>query len=118
MNSNMRSARCAASTTDIQVRGSLPCLPTAQRRGADDGALIHRDEINGRLCARLGARLTSTTSDGTILDNSDFQVLLEPEKVVVGTLNEDFAVESLAGDIFQLGNAPTASFTSSAGSCV
>jgi ATP-dependent Lhr-like helicase len=73
------------------------------RRGRR-GALIHRDEVNGRLRGRRGARLTAITSGGTIPDNSDFQVLLEPESVVVGTVNEDFAVESLAGDIFQLGN--------------
>jgi ATP-dependent helicase Lhr and Lhr-like helicase len=68
------------------------------------GALIHRDEINAVLRGRRGARLTAITSGGTIPDNSDFQVLLEPENVVVGTVNEDFAVESLQGDIFQLGN--------------
>jgi ATP-dependent helicase Lhr and Lhr-like helicase len=68
------------------------------------GALIHRDDVNRRLRGRRGARLTAITSGGTIPDNSDFQVLLEPESVVVGTVNEDFAVESLAGDIFQLGN--------------
>ena len=73
------------------------------RRGRR-GALIHRDEVNGLLRGRRGARLTAITSGGTIPDNSDFQVLLEPESVVVGTVNEDFAVESLAGDIFQLGN--------------
>ena len=68
------------------------------------GALIHRDEINNVLRGRRGARLTAITSGGTIPDNSDFQVLLEPANVVVGTVNEDFAVESLQGDIFQLGN--------------
>src|SRR5215475_2684037 len=73
------------------------------RRGRR-GALIHRDEINGVLRGRRGARLTAITSGGTIPDNSDFQVLLEPESAVVGTVNQDFAVESLAGDIFQLGN--------------
>ena len=73
------------------------------RRGRR-GALIHRDEINGVLRGRRGARLTAITSGGTIPDNSDFQVLLEPENVVVGTVNEDFAVESIQGDIFQLGN--------------
>jgi ATP-dependent helicase Lhr and Lhr-like helicase len=73
------------------------------RRGRR-GSLIHRDEINGLLRGRRGARLTALTSGGTIPDNSDCQVLLEPENHVVGTVNEDFAVESLAGDIFQLGN--------------
>jgi len=73
------------------------------RRGRR-GSLIHRDQVNGVLRGRRGARLTALTSGGTIPDNSDFQVLLEPENHVVGTVNEDFAVESLAGDIFQLGN--------------
>ena len=73
------------------------------RRGRR-GALIHRDEINGVLRGRRGARLTAITSGGTIPDNSDFQVLLEPDNVIVGTVNEDFAVESIQGDIFQLGN--------------
>src|SRR5262245_10901808 len=73
------------------------------RRGRR-GALIHCDEVNGRLRGRRGARLIAITSGGTIPDNSDFQVLLEPENVVVGTVNEDFAVESIQGDIFQLGN--------------
>ena len=56
------------------------------------------------LRGRRGARLTALTSGGTIPDNADYQVLLEPENHVVGTLNEDFAVESMAGDVFQLGN--------------
>ncbi|MEA2904961.1 MAG: ATP-dependent helicase Lhr and Lhr-like helicase [Alphaproteobacteria bacterium] len=73
------------------------------RRGRR-GALIHYDGINRLLRGRRGARLTALTSGGTIPDNADYQVLLEPENHVVGTVNEDFAVESLAGDIFQLGN--------------
>jgi ATP-dependent Lhr-like helicase len=73
------------------------------RRGRR-GALIHHDAVNHMLRGRRGTRLTALTSGGTIPDNADYQVLLEPESVVVGTVNEDFAVESLAGDIFQLGN--------------
>jgi ATP-dependent Lhr-like helicase len=73
------------------------------RRGRR-GALIHYDSVNRLLRARRGARLTALTSGGTIPDNADYQVLLEPENHFVGTVNEDFAVESLAGDIFQLGN--------------
>ena len=73
------------------------------RRGRR-GALIHHDAVNHRLRARRGARLTALTSGGTIPDNADYQVLLEPENQAIGTVNEDFAVESLAGDIFQLGN--------------
>ena len=73
------------------------------RRGRR-GALIHHDGVNRLLRGRRGARLTALTSGGTIPDNADYQVLLEPENHLVGTVNEDFAVESLAGDIFQLGN--------------
>jgi ATP-dependent Lhr-like helicase len=68
------------------------------------GALIHRDAVNHVLRGRRGARLTALTSGGTIPDTADYQVLLEPENMLIGTVNEDFAVESLAGDIFQLGN--------------
>lgn len=74
------------------------------RRGRR-GAWLHRDIINGRLRARRGARLAAITSGGTIPDQGDFQVILEPEEHFIGTVNEDFALESLAGDIFQLGNA-------------
>lgn len=69
------------------------------------GAFIHRDAVNRKLRARRGARLTALTNGGAIPDNADYQVILEPSGVLVGTVNEDFAVESLAGDIFQLGNA-------------
>src|SRR6516165_6891163 len=68
-------------------------------------ALIHHDAINLRLRGRRGARLTALTSGGAIPDNADYRVILEPSETFVGTVNEDFAVESLAGDIFQLGNA-------------
>jgi len=68
-------------------------------------ALIRHDAINHRLRARRGARLVALTSGGAIPDNADYRVILEPSETFVGTVNEDFAVESLAGDIFQLGNA-------------
>ncbi len=74
------------------------------RRGRR-GALIHHDAVNHVLRGRRGARLTALTSGGTIPDNADYKVLLEPESQSIGTVNEDFAVESMAGDIFQLGNA-------------
>ena len=76
----------------------------SSRRGRR-AALIHHDAVNRVLRGRRGARLTALTSGGTIPDNADYQVLLEPESQVIGTVNEDFAVESLAGDVFQLGNA-------------
>jgi ATP-dependent Lhr-like helicase len=68
-------------------------------------ALIHRDAVNQMLRARRGARTTALTSGGTIPDTADYQVVLEPENHVIGSVNEDFAVESMAGDVFQLGNA-------------
>jgi ATP-dependent helicase Lhr and Lhr-like helicase len=76
----------------------------ATRRGRR-GTLIHRDAVHQMLRARRGARTTALTSGGTIPDTADYQVLLEPENHIIGSVNEDFAVESMAGDIFQLGNA-------------
>ncbi|HJU19749.1 MAG TPA: DEAD/DEAH box helicase, partial [Stellaceae bacterium] len=73
------------------------------RRGRR-GALIHYDAVNHVLRGRRGARLTALTSGGTIPDTADYQVLLEPENQTIGTVTEDFAVESLPGDVFQLGN--------------
>ncbi len=74
-------------------------LHTAGRR-----ALLHRDGVNGRLMATRRARLTALLSGGAIPDTADYQVRLEPEGTLVGTVNEDWAVESNSGDIFQLGN--------------
>jgi ATP-dependent Lhr-like helicase len=68
------------------------------------GAYIHRDRVNGRLRARRGARITAITSGGAIPETALFSVVAMPEEVNVGTVDEDFAVESLAGDIFLLGN--------------
>jgi ATP-dependent Lhr-like helicase len=73
------------------------------RRGRR-GALIHHDTVNRILRPRKGARLTSLTSGGAIPDNADYKVVLEPDGFAVGTVHEDFAVESLQGDVFQLGN--------------
>ncbi|HEX8013337.1 MAG TPA: DEAD/DEAH box helicase [Casimicrobiaceae bacterium] len=73
------------------------------RRG-HRAAYLHRDAVNGMLRGRRGARLTAITSGGAIPDTADYEVVLEPAGQMVGTVNEDFAIESLAGDIFQLGN--------------
>jgi ATP-dependent Lhr-like helicase len=73
------------------------------RRGRR-GALLHHDSVNKMLRPRKGARLTALTSGGAIPDNADYRVMLEPDGHLVGTVNEDFAVESLQGDVFQLGN--------------
>jgi len=68
------------------------------------GTLLHRDAVNRKLKARRGARLGALTSGGAIPDNANYDVLLEPEGTLVGTIDEDFAVESMAGDIILLGN--------------
>src|SRR6266700_294758 len=67
------------------------------------GAFLHRDQVNHQVRGRRGARLAAITSGGAIPENANYQVVAEPEGVVVGTLDEDFAVESMAGDIFLLG---------------
>ncbi len=74
------------------------------RRGRR-GALVHRDEVNQILRGRRGARLLAQTSGGAIPEVADYRVVLEPDDTFIGTVNEDFAIESMTGDIFQLGNA-------------
>ncbi len=76
----------------------------ASRRGRY-GAYIHHDRINRKLRARRGARLAAITSGGAIPETALFTVVAEPEGTVIGTLDEDFAVESNAGDIMLLGNS-------------
>jgi ATP-dependent Lhr-like helicase len=68
------------------------------------GAFLHHDEVNRQIRPRRSARLTAITNGGAIPDNFDYEVRLEPAGLRVGSLNEDFAIESMAGDIFQLGN--------------
>ncbi|HVR19177.1 MAG TPA: hypothetical protein VMS65_05770, partial [Polyangiaceae bacterium] len=68
------------------------------------GAHLHRDPVEKKLRPRRGARLAAITSGGAIPDVADYEVVLEPEGTRVGSIHEDFAVESRAGDIFQLGN--------------
>ena len=75
----------------------------ATKRGRR-AALVHRDEVNGVVKGRRGARTLAITSGGAIPEVADYRVVLEPEETFVGTLNEDFAIESMAGDVFQLGN--------------
>src|SRR6185369_11213771 len=65
---------------------------------------LHHDAVNRRLRGRRGARLAAITSGGAIPDTADYAVVLEPSDLVIGSVNEDFAIESLQGDIFQLGN--------------
>ena len=75
----------------------------ATRRGRRS-AYVHHDMVNERLRGRKNARITALVSGGSIPDNFDYDVILEPSGTFIGTLNEDFAIESLPGDIFQLGN--------------
>ena len=74
----------------------------ATQRGRS-GAYLHRDQVNGVVRGRRGARLAAITSGGAIPDNANYLVVAEPEGTTVGTVDEDFAVESLAGDVFLLG---------------
>jgi ATP-dependent Lhr-like helicase len=77
-------------------------ISTQRGRG---GAHLHRDQVNGRVRGRRGARLAAITSGGAIPENANYSVVAEPDGKVVGTLDEDFAIESLAGDVFLLGTS-------------
>jgi ATP-dependent Lhr-like helicase len=66
-------------------------------------AYLHRDRVTGRLAGRRGARLAALTSGGAIPELGDYRVLAEPDGALVGTVNEDWAIESMAGDVFLLG---------------
>jgi ATP-dependent helicase Lhr and Lhr-like helicase len=73
-------------------------------RNGRRAAYLHHDMVNQRVKARKGARLTAIISGGAIPDNFEYDVVLEPGNIFLGTLNEDFAIESIPGDIFKLGN--------------
>jgi ATP-dependent Lhr-like helicase len=73
------------------------------RRGRR-AALVHRDEVNAVVRGRRGSRLVAQTCGGAIPEVADYRVVLEPEETFIGSVNEDFAIESMAGDVFQLGN--------------
>jgi ATP-dependent Lhr-like helicase len=75
----------------------------ATRRGRR-GAYLHRDAVNGKLRGRRGAKLIAVTNGGAIPDQFDYDVILSPSGLRIGSLNEDFSFESIPGDIFQLGN--------------
>ena len=66
------------------------------------GTYLHHDRVNGRLRGRRGARIAAITSGGAIPETANYNVVAEPEGTVIGTVDEDFAVESMAGDIFLL----------------
>ena len=87
---------------DAVLRMEAERLPTEPR---GTSPRLHWDTIRGRIRGRRGARLAVVTSGGTIPDTTDYDVVLEPEGIVLGQVNEDFAQESMRGDIFTLGNA-------------
>ncbi len=68
------------------------------------GALLHRDRVNGVLRGRRAARIVALTNGGAIPDLADYRVVLDPDETLVGTVNEDWAIESMAGDVFVLGS--------------
>jgi ATP-dependent Lhr-like helicase len=72
--------------------------------GSRRGTYLHRDAIHGKLRARRNARLAAITSGGAIPETAQYRVVAQPEGTFVGTVDEDFAIESLAGDVFALGN--------------
>ncbi len=88
--------------TDFDETLALLADGVATSRGRS-GTFVHYDRVNGRLRARRGARIAAITSGGAIPDTANYNVVAEPEGQIVGTLDEDFAVESLAGDVFLLG---------------
>lgn len=101
----LRRCACYAALSESQYLAVLQMLAEgySSRRGRR-GAYLHWDRVNGLLRARRGARLVALTNAGVIPDQFDFDVILSPDGFKIGTLGEDFAFESLPGDIFQLGN--------------
>src|SRR5260370_13990713 len=67
------------------------------------GAYVHHDSVNGEIRGRKGARLAALTSGGAIPEIGDYRAVAEPDDTFIGTVNEDWAMESMAGDIFLLG---------------
>jgi ATP-dependent helicase Lhr and Lhr-like helicase len=88
--------------SDFDEVVSLVADGVATSRGRS-GTFLHYDRVNGMLRARRGARLAAITCGGAIPDTANYTVVAEPDGHVVGTLDEDFAVESMAGDVFLLG---------------
>jgi ATP-dependent helicase Lhr and Lhr-like helicase len=101
----IRGATCYAQVSDERLEQLMVMLSegVSDRRGRA-GAYIHRDRIGGMLKARRSARLAAITSGGAIPDNNNYTVVQWPEETQVGTVDEDFAIDSSAGDVFQLGN--------------
>ncbi len=92
----------ALSAADFELVAELVSEGIRTGRGRR-AAYLHRDQVNGRLRGRRGARLAALTSGGAIPELGDYRVLAEPDDALVGTVNEDWAIESMAGDVFLLG---------------
>ncbi|MDR6676003.1 DEAD/DEAH box helicase [Pseudomonas oryzihabitans] len=101
----LRQAEPYAELSEPDYRAVVEMLSQgySYRRGPR-AAYVHRDAVNGLLRGRRGGKATAVMSGGTIPESGDFSVLLEPQGHTVGSVNEDFAFESLVGDVFQLGN--------------
>ncbi len=87
---------------DAVLRMTAEGFDTRRGRRA---ALVHRDEVNHVVRGRRGSRLLAQTSGGAIPEVADYRVVLDPDNTFIGSVNEDFAIESMGGDVFQLGNA-------------
>ena len=83
---------------------SCACWLRVSAPSEADGLHLHHDAVNQRIRGRRGARLAAITSGARFPTQADYAVVLEPSDLVIGSVNEDFAIESLQGDIFQLGN--------------
>ncbi|HEY6037088.1 MAG TPA: DEAD/DEAH box helicase, partial [Kofleriaceae bacterium] len=101
----IRGAATYADISDERLEQLMTMLAegVSDRRGRG-GAYLHRDRIGGMVRARRGARLAAITSGGAIPDNNNYTVVQWPDETPVGSVDEDFAIDSSAGDIFQLGN--------------
>jgi ATP-dependent helicase Lhr and Lhr-like helicase len=101
----VRQARPFEGLTRAEFDEVVQCLAEgAAPRLGRAGALLHRDRVNGVLRGRRAARLVALTNGGAIPDVADYRVVLDPDETLVGTVNEDWAVESMAGDVFTLGS--------------
>jgi ATP-dependent Lhr-like helicase len=99
--------RQAAPFSDLP-RGDFDEVVQMMSEGIETGrgkraAYVHRDAVNGRLRGRRGARLAALTSGGAIPELGDYRVVADPDETLVGAVNEDWAIESMAGDVFLLG---------------
>src|SRR4029079_6275948 len=94
----------ALSREDFDAVVTMVSEGFATRRGRR-AALVHRDEVHRVVRGRRGTRMLAMTAGGAIPEVADYRVVLEPDDTFIGTVNEDFAIESMAGDVFQLGNA-------------